>query len=135
MDDAHREVLRDIGRSVARALDPLGYILLLVPGDRKVYYMSNAQRADAMTTLGEWMARTKTVPGVTGRDEGADLKPEAHAARVGIAIDMAAATIDVALVLFVFTFGEAGHLAWWTNTPDARALVHEVLRSHARGLS
>ena len=118
------EQLRGIADAIKRALPGVGFALFLsVPG--RVDYLSNADRADVVVALADWLKRR---PG-TGRAQSSHeiderLVLERRCAELARTI-LTTPHVDVAL--FAFDFGPANHgnLAYFVSEPRMRHVVAE----------
>jgi hypothetical protein len=108
-------------------------------------YLSNGARRDVATALDEWLQRTaspaaarRCCPKCGARPERTDPslpvvaclacgwripELEQQAARIGGDL-----VDEVDVVLFLFTMGDEGTTAWFTNMPGGRELVQQWVR-------
>lgn len=109
-----REIARICTRVAGQGTGRAGFALFLEAGGAW-HYVSNAERADVVKTMEEWLgcltkgsSRPQSSFQVDSR-----LELERRCARLGKAIASAAR-----VAVFMFDFGEGGNLAFFTNIPD-----------------
>lgn len=116
----------DLAHTLKSVMSPNQGFALLMRLNGEYHYASSAQRADVHTTLTEWLARAR----VNVRDPSenrptirARLKLEAKCVELGHMLEVEGHK----LLLFLFDYGDCGHLAWFTNVPEPLAVVERFL--------
>ncbi len=123
---ATRQDFAELARTLKSVMsEGQGFALLMQLGGQ-YHYASIADRADIHTTLTEWLARASVH--VSDQDETPErassrLKLEAKCVELGYLLEAEGHR----LLLFLFDYGDRGHLAWWTNAPDAIEVVKRFL--------
>jgi hypothetical protein len=109
-----REQLRGIANIVKRACgEGVGFALFLGPAGGPNFYIASAEREDVVKLLREWLTyvRRSGVPRKEKSEEmDARLALERKCAEIGKTIASKAS-----LVLFLFTYGDGGDMAHFTN--------------------
>lgn len=108
-----------------------GFALFIHAGDR-YHYVSSAHRDDMRSTMREWLARTAAKVNVRDPGETTDvadkrLALEDRCVEIGKVIALSGSL----LVLFTFDFGDGGHLAYFTTSPNAREVVEAFVEQRA----
>lgn len=129
-----REILKDIGDMIKNAVGPGICFVLFLESDGQIDYLSNGDRDDVTKALEEWLEKTsgrldvEKIPETSVRVDSR-LTLESSCARIGRTLGQAAK-----LGLMLFSFGENGSAAYFTNMPGFRALVEKRVQQH-RGVS
>lgn len=123
-----QEEFAELARTLKSVMSPGQGFGLLMKLDGQYNYSSNADRADVRQTLIEWVTRVEAQ--VNTRDAGetekrsrSRMKLEAKCVDLGHLLEKEGHR----LVFFLFDFGDKGHLAWFTNAPDALGVVKAFL--------
>jgi hypothetical protein len=106
-----------------------GFALLMRLADGRYHYASIAHRSDVRALLVEWLERQRAKVNVRDPRETevrarARLKIEATCAGLGCLLEAEGHR----LLLFLFDYGDTGHLAYWTNAPNAIEVVENFIR-------
>jgi hypothetical protein len=107
----------------------LGFALLMQLEDGKYHYASVAHRDDAREMLAEWLALTEAAVNVRDPSETQPrirerVALEAQCAELGLLLN----ACGHRAVLFLFDFGDGGHLAWHSSAPDPKGVVRNFLK-------
>ena len=131
------ERMRKIGRTVAAAAGDGVAFALFVGKNSATHYASNGMRADIVAALEEWLGRTANIigelnlavataqiPDETPAARDARLELERKCSVIGIALTSHLEPGDgVNVSVFLFTVGDAGACAYWTNNPNLRGEI------------
>jgi hypothetical protein len=139
-----KDELRAIAKKVADVCgEGVGYALFLATGP-EVSYISNADRADVISSLEEWLGKVSPASitldladkGRIGRSFTTTSRKEtSHQIDTRLTLERRCADIGktigqvTKLCLFLFNFGEGGNMAYFTNMEDARKGVASWVKS------
>jgi hypothetical protein len=134
MTPKDREALKGIGDTIKACIPPNVCFVLFLHTSIGSHYLSNGHRDDVLTALEEWLTKTSGKLDVEKVPETIDhvdsrLKLERLCAKIGQSF--AGVT---KLVLLLFSFGENGSTAYFTNVPQARENIAAWVKER-RGLS
>jgi hypothetical protein len=137
--------MRSLAERIQGELRPvgLGFALFLRPapevaGDPLlVLYMSTADRGDMLRTVDDWLERAQATPrqvNVPSDDDAERLEVERICAALGRSLHREESGVE--LVLFVFDYGDHGHLAWFSTVKrDETIRILNAWRGRTRALS
>lgn len=118
----------ELARTLKSIMAPGEGFALFMQLDDHYHYASSAPRSNIHATLTEWVARNDARvnvrdPGETPGRALARTQLEAKCAEIGHLLEVEGHR----LLLYLFDFGERGHLAWYSNAPDAMKVVEAFL--------
>jgi hypothetical protein len=124
-EDEVKRYLKTIGGMLKEEIpsDVCFVLFIYKQSRREAFYVSNGNRADVLNALDEWLVKTSGALNVGKNEKKAKtpehidsrLELERKCAEIGKVIAGAAK-----LSLFLFSFGENGSAAYYTNEPSAR---------------
>jgi hypothetical protein len=134
MTPKDREALKGIGDTIKQCIPPNVCFVLFLHTSAGSHYLSNGHRDDVLNALEEWLTKTSGQLNVEKSPETSEhvdsrLELERLCAHVGEGF---ASITKIALLLF--SFGEGGSSAWYTNVERARENIAAWVKER-RGLS
>lgn len=118
-----KQALKEIANIIAADAGPGVGFALFLDADGRPYYLSNAERPDVVRALEEWLSLSSGDLRVTKAREPTD----ANDARLALERKCAEIGKELAeearLILFLFDFGDGGHIAHFTTEPSFREMV------------